>query len=91
MRVEFPRDQTCCGQPNFNAGLRDEARPIAEHTIRVFEDAEGDVVIPSGSCAHMMRHNYPELFADDPSGCRAPRRWRNVSSNSPNTWWTTWA
>jgi L-lactate dehydrogenase complex protein LldE len=64
--VEFPRDQTCCGQPNFNAGLRDEARPIAQHTIRVFEATQGDVVIPSGSCTHMLRHNYRELFADDP-------------------------
>ena len=64
--VEFPRDQTCCGQPNFNAGLRDEARSIVQHTIRVFENTEGDVVIPSGSCTHMVRHNYAELLADDP-------------------------
>jgi len=64
--VDFPPDQTCCGQPPFNAGLRAEARPMAEQTIRVFESAKGDVVIPSGSCAHMLRHNYEELFADDP-------------------------
>ena len=64
--VDFPRDQTCCGQPNFNAGLREEAKPIAQHTIRTFEAVDGDVVIPSGSCAHMLRHNYAELFADDP-------------------------
>ena len=66
LRVEFPRDQTCCGQPNFNAGLRDEARAIAQHTIRVFESVEGDVIIPSGSCTHMLRHDYAELFANDP-------------------------
>ena len=66
VEVDFPRGQTCCGQPTFNAGLRAEARPIAEHTIRVFESVKGDVVIPSGSCAHMIRHNYEELFADDP-------------------------
>ncbi len=66
VNVEFPLDQTCCGQPNFNAGLRAEARPIAEHTIRVFEKTTGDIVIPSGSCAHMMKHGYRELFADDP-------------------------
>jgi len=66
LSVDFPRDQTCCGQPNFNAGLRVEARAIAEHTIRVFESAPGDVIIPSGSCAHMIKHNYPELFAEDP-------------------------
>ena len=65
--VDFPAGQTCCGQPMFNAGLRAEARPVAEHTIQVFEAAPGDVVIPSGSCAHMIRHGYPELFADDPA------------------------
>jgi L-lactate dehydrogenase complex protein LldE len=65
LSVEFPRDQTCCGQPTFNAGLRAEARPMVEHTIRVFEKTDGDIVIPSGSCAHMIKHNYPELFAED--------------------------
>jgi len=64
--VEFARDQTCCGQPNFNAGLRQEARPMAEHTIKVFEKTQGDIVIPSGSCAHMMKHGYTELFTDNP-------------------------
>ena len=64
--VEFAPDQTCCGQPNFNAGLRAEARPIAEHTIRVYEKTSEDIVTPSGSCAHMFKHGYPELFQDDP-------------------------
>ena len=67
LRVEFPADQTCCGQPAFNAGLRQEARPIAEHTIQVFEQTQGLVIIPSGSCADMIRHGYLELFADDPA------------------------
>ena len=66
MDVEFAPDQTCCGQPNFNAGLRAESRPMVEHTIKVFENTKGDIVIPSGSCAHMMKHGYAELFADDP-------------------------
>jgi len=65
--VNFPCDQTCCGQPPFNAGLRAEARPIAEHTIRAFEKTSGDVLIPSGSCAHMIKHGYPELFQNDPA------------------------
>jgi len=65
--VEFPSGQTCCGQPLFNAGLRSGARRIAEGTIRTFESATGDIVMPSGSCAHMIRHNYDELFSDDPS------------------------
>src|SRR5512133_2434339 len=65
IRVDFPREQTCCGQPTFNAGLRKDARAIAEHTIKVFENTEGDIVTPSGSCAHMFRHNYLELFEGD--------------------------
>ena len=63
--VDFAPDQTCCGQPQFNAGLRKDARAIAEHTIKVFENTTGDIVTPSGSCAHMFRHNYPELFEGD--------------------------
>ncbi len=63
--VDFAREQTCCGQPQFNAGLRKDARAIAEHTIKVFENTKGDIVTPSGSCAHMFRHNYTELFEGD--------------------------
>jgi L-lactate dehydrogenase complex protein LldE len=66
INVDFPREQTCCGQPQFNAGLRKDARAIAEHTIKVFENAAGDIVTPSGSCAHHFRHNYMELFEGDP-------------------------
>ena len=65
VRVEFPQGQTCCAQPMFNAGLRHEARRVAEHTLRVFDRADGDIVMPSGSCAHMIRHNYAELFSQD--------------------------
>jgi L-lactate dehydrogenase complex protein LldE len=66
VEVKFPTEQTCCGQPAFNAGLRAEARPLAEHTIRVFESTPGAVIIPSGSCAVMLKQGYLELFADDP-------------------------
>ena len=65
IRVDFAHEQTCCGQPQFNAGLRKDARAIAEHTIKVFEKAKGDIVTPSGSCAHHFRHNYLELFEGD--------------------------
>lgn len=65
--VSFPPGQTCCGQPAFNAGLRLEARKMATQTIRAFEDYQGAVVVPSGSCAAMIRHSYSELFASDPS------------------------
>lgn len=64
--VDFPDGQTCCGQPAFNAGMRSEARRMAENTIRVFETTKGDIVLPSGSCAGMVKHGYKELFADDP-------------------------
>jgi L-lactate dehydrogenase complex protein LldE len=72
--VDFDREQTCCGQPQFNAGLRKDARAIAEHTIKVFErprmslktsEVLPDIVTPSGSCAHHFRHNYLELFEGD--------------------------
>ncbi len=65
VEVQVPRGQTCCGQPAFNAGLRRDARKMAQHTIAVFEKAPGDVVVPSGSCAGMIRHQYAELFAGD--------------------------
>jgi len=59
--VDFPEDQTCCGQPAFNTGYWDEARPCAEHFVRVFKDAEV-VVCPSGSCATMVRKFYADLL-----------------------------
>jgi len=65
VEVAVPKGQTCCGQPAFNAGMRTEARRIAEHTIRLFESVRGSVVVPSGSCASMIRHGYSELFAGD--------------------------
>ena len=46
--------------------MRTEARQLAMHTIRTFEEDPAPVVIPSGSCAAMLRHGYPELFATDP-------------------------
>ncbi len=64
--VAFPPDQTCCGQPAFNAGCWDEARRMARRTLEVLSAAPGPVVIPSGSCAHMIRHGYLELFREDP-------------------------
>ncbi len=63
--VDFPFGQTCCGQPAFNAGYRDQARSVAQTWLRAFTTAEV-IVAPSGSCAAMVRHEYPRLFADDP-------------------------
>ena len=60
--VSFPQDQTCCGQPGFNTGYWNEARPCAERFLRVFKDAE-TIVCPSGSCTTMVRIFYPELLS----------------------------
>ncbi|MFN8371751.1 MAG: (Fe-S)-binding protein [Anaerolineae bacterium] len=63
--VDFPQDQTCCGQPGYNSGYRSDAKEVAMHFLRVFADAEV-IVTPSGSCAAMVRHEYLTLFKDDP-------------------------
>lgn len=59
--LDIPLNQTCCGQPAFNAGYRNEAKKAAKHFIDVFEHAE-TIVCPSGSCVDMVRHQYPGLF-----------------------------
>lgn len=65
-RVEVPVDQTCCGQPAYNAGFQDEARAAGRHTLRVLSATTGPIVIPSGSCADMIVHQYDVLFRDEP-------------------------
>lgn len=64
--VEYPTAQTCCGQPAFNGGAWAEAAPMARHTIDVLARSDAPVIVPSGSCADMIVHHYPELLADDP-------------------------
>ncbi len=54
VEVDFPRNQTCCGQPAWNSGHIPQAREMAAHTAAVFADADY-VVLPSGSCAAMLR------------------------------------
>jgi L-lactate dehydrogenase complex protein LldE len=65
-QVHFPTEQSCCGQPAFNAGHWAEARQMARHTLKVLNQSDGPIVLPSGSCTDMIRHHYLELFADDP-------------------------
>lgn len=62
--VDFSADQTCCGQPFFNSGFEDLARQQARQTIRIFDHGL-PVVVPSGSCAAMVKVEYPQLLADD--------------------------
>lgn len=65
LRVVFPRGQTCCGQPAFNCGYQEEARRVARAQVRLFPEP-WPVVLPSGSCAGMMKRHYAELFAGEP-------------------------
>ena len=67
--VEFREAQTCCGQPAFNSGYRDEARSVAAHFLKTFEGAEY-IVVPSGSCCSMISHHYADLFPDRPHETR---------------------
>jgi len=68
--VRVPRDQTCCGQPGWSAGHPEQARPVARRALRAFA-GEDPVVVPSGSCAAMVVHGYPELFAGTPDEAAA--------------------
>ncbi|HSD83525.1 MAG TPA: (Fe-S)-binding protein [Anaerolineae bacterium] len=66
LEVIVPEGQTCCGQPAFNGGLWEDARPLARHTLDVLSQSGAPIVVPSGSCADMIKHHYAELLADDP-------------------------
>ena len=62
--VVVPLAQTCCGQPNYNGGDKAGAQAIARRNIDMLFDYP-QVVIPSGSCAGMIKRDYPLLLADD--------------------------
>ena len=64
--VVVPEAQTCCGQPGYNSGAVDQARPVAKQVIETFVDFPY-VVAPSGSCAGMIREHYPRLFEEFPN------------------------
>ena len=65
VEVTFNPAQTCCGQPAFNTGYRDDAREVARRVLNLFDGADY-VVAPSGSCSTMVRVFYPELFSSNP-------------------------
>lgn len=65
--VDVPSGQTCCGQPAYNAGHRAEATRMARQTSKAFETSD-HVVLPSGSCAGMVRSFYPALLRDAADG-----------------------
>lgn len=65
VEIDFPPNQTCCGQPAFNSGFWEEAKPLARKFLDEFE-SEKPIVIPSGSCASMIKIFYAELLKDEP-------------------------
>ncbi len=69
LRVHFPQAQSCCGQPAYTSGYTEEARAVARAQLALFAEP-WPVVVPSGSCAGMLRHHYAELFADEPETLR---------------------
>ena len=66
-RVEAPAAQTCCGQPAYNSGDRKHAARIARRTVRAFRGYEW-IVVPSGSCAGMLRRHYADLLGGEDEG-----------------------
>lgn len=69
-RVSVPVAQTCCGQPAWNSGDRDNALAIAKDVVAAFRGFD-HVVVPSGSCAGMIKRHLPELLAGDPLAAEA--------------------
>lgn len=65
IEVKYPQGQSCCGQPPFNSGYREEALVVARAQLGCFKEAI-PIVVPSGSCAGTIKHHWPELFAGQP-------------------------
>ena len=68
--VDFPQGQTCCGMPLFNSGYHHDAAIVAARTVGLFAASE-HVIVPSGSCAWMVKTEYPGLLKDDPAQAAA--------------------
>lgn len=71
--VVVPEAQTCCGQPGYNSGDNTSARVLALKLLGEFKDCDY-VVLPSGSCAGMIKVHYPALFKDEPGVFEALNR-----------------
>lgn len=64
VEVIFKKNQTCCGQPSYNTGYFDETKAVALYNVELFEQ-DYPIIVPSGSCAGMMSHDYLHLFKDE--------------------------
>lgn len=61
IRVVFPDAQSCCGQPAYTSGYPADALAVAEQQVQLFTE-DWPIIVPSGSCAGMMKHHWPRLF-----------------------------
>ena len=68
--VSYPQQQTCCGQPPFNSGYQESARDVLRPQLLAFE-GDAPIVVPSASCAGMLKSNVPALFAKTEDAKRA--------------------
>lgn len=64
VEVDSDPRQTCCGQPAFNTGYTYEARKVVSHFLKIYREVE-KIVVPSGSCAAMIKCHVPEMFPED--------------------------
>jgi L-lactate dehydrogenase complex protein LldE len=71
-QVEFPLQQTCCGQMHVNTGYPAQARPLVRNYVEAFAGYEA-IVSPSASCVAAIRHQHAELVKDDPQLAEAAR------------------
>ena len=84
--VDFPENQTCCGQPAFNSGDWTASRKVARHCAEVFA---GDlpVIVPSGSCAAMNFHGNLLQFEENPDACHRFPRQAHLGSHGLHLQW----
>lgn len=85
VQVDFPAAQTCCGQPQYNTGYRRDTEPLMRRTAGAFQGYEY-VVTPSGSCAAMIRDNYPRIGRLKAAEGRGSDLRRAASSLAPRTY-----
>lgn len=85
VEVDFPPAQTCCGQPQFNTGYRHETEPLVRRMAHAF-DGYDYIVTPSGSCAAMIRDNYPRIGAKAQAEGRGTQLADAAASLTPRTY-----
>lgn len=62
--LRVPNTQTCCGQPPFNSGYIDQAIPVVMNNLNIFAGDDIPLLVPSASCAAMIKHHYLTLFSE---------------------------